>query len=99
MEPVEQQAMDVGALSGDLRGDVVAPGERSWDEARAAWNLVADQHPAAVADVIYFNFAERPSRAESLFDADTFARLREAKRRYDPDIDDMIRANHPVAIA
>ena len=25
------------------------PGDGGWDSARVAWNLVADQHPAAVA--------------------------------------------------
>jgi hypothetical protein len=35
----------------DLRieGDVVRPGDASWDEARAAWNLAVDQRPEAVA--------------------------------------------------
>jgi FAD/FMN-containing dehydrogenase len=51
MEPVEQRSVDVGKLNGDLRGAAVAPGEQGWDDARAAWNLVADQHPAAVAYV------------------------------------------------
>ena len=27
---------------------IVEPGDESWDEARTAWNLTADQHPAAV---------------------------------------------------
>jgi FAD/FMN-containing dehydrogenase len=31
-----------------VAGDVVTPGDASWDEARAAWNLAADQRPAAV---------------------------------------------------
>jgi FAD/FMN-containing dehydrogenase len=26
------------------------PGDRGWDEARAAWNAIADQHPAAIAE-------------------------------------------------
>src|SRR5205085_3889861 len=29
-------------------GDVVSPEDSSYDEARAAWNLAADQRPAAV---------------------------------------------------
>jgi hypothetical protein len=33
----------------ELEGDVVWPGQEGWDEARRAWNLAADQHPAAVA--------------------------------------------------
>jgi UDP-N-acetylenolpyruvoylglucosamine reductase len=32
-----------------LDGDIVAPGDESWDEARQAWNLAVDQRPAAVA--------------------------------------------------
>ena len=31
------------------RGRVVLPGEDGWDDARRAWNLANDQHPAAVA--------------------------------------------------
>src|SRR3954447_12612521 len=103
MEPVKQRSVDVEALNGDFRGTVVAPGEQGWDEARAAWNLVADQHPAAVVytetadDVsasggLYFNFADRPAGLEELFDPDTLARLRDVKRRYDPD--DLMCANH-----
>jgi len=45
----------------------------------------------------YFNFADRPAELDELFAADTLARLREVKTRYDPD--DMIGANHPIAIA
>jgi FAD/FMN-containing dehydrogenase len=51
MKPVEQRSVDVGALNGDFGGTAVVPGEQGWDDARAAWNLVADQHPAAVAYV------------------------------------------------
>jgi hypothetical protein len=36
------------ALHEILDGDVVAPGDAEWDEARLAWNLAADQKPAAV---------------------------------------------------
>src|SRR5690349_11022010 len=32
-----------------IDGTVVTPDDPGWDEARAAWNLVADQHPEAVA--------------------------------------------------
>ena len=31
-----------------VAGDVVTPGDEPWDEARQAWNLAADQRPAAV---------------------------------------------------
>jgi hypothetical protein len=45
---VEQKTMDK-ALNGNFAGTVVLPGEEQWDQARAAWNLVADQNPVAVA--------------------------------------------------
>lgn len=32
-----------------LSADIVLPGDAGWDPARQAWNLVADQRPAAVA--------------------------------------------------
>ena len=32
-----------------IEGRVVTPSDSDWDEARAAWNLMADQRPAAVA--------------------------------------------------
>jgi len=38
----------VAALAGQLEGSVLLPGEPGWDDARAAWNLAIDQHPAAV---------------------------------------------------
>jgi FAD/FMN-containing dehydrogenase len=39
---------DFAALRDRLAGRVVEPGHESWDKARTAWNLTADQHPAAV---------------------------------------------------
>jgi len=39
---------DFSALRYRLAGRVVEPGHESWDEARTAWNLTADQRPAAV---------------------------------------------------
>ena len=42
-----QRTIDIADLRRGLRGTAVAPGEETWDEARAAWNLAADQHPAA----------------------------------------------------
>jgi hypothetical protein len=38
----------VDALRGLVAGDVVLPGDASWDDARRAWNLAVDQRPAAV---------------------------------------------------
>jgi FAD/FMN-containing dehydrogenase len=42
-------APDVRDLRASIRGEVVVPGDPSWDEARRAWNLSADQRPVAVA--------------------------------------------------
>jgi FAD binding domain-containing protein/berberine-like enzyme len=44
--PTAAEALDV--LSGLVAGAVVRPGDADWDEARRAWNLAVDQHPAAV---------------------------------------------------
>jgi FAD binding domain/Berberine and berberine like len=45
---IEQEASDIHALRARVAGQVVLPGEDDWDEARQAWNLAADQRPAAV---------------------------------------------------
>ena len=43
-----ESGLDVGPLRDLLDGDVVAPRDADWDEARLAWNLTVDQQPAAV---------------------------------------------------
>jgi FAD/FMN-containing dehydrogenase len=45
----------------------------------------------------YFNFAERPADVDAILSAETCARLREVKDRWDPD--GMIVANHALASA
>jgi hypothetical protein len=45
----EDYEVDVRPLRRILGGDVVAPSDDNWDEARQAWNLAVDQQPAAVA--------------------------------------------------
>jgi FAD/FMN-containing dehydrogenase len=40
---------DIRELSARIDGAVVVPGDDAWDQARQAWNLAADQRPAAVA--------------------------------------------------
>jgi FAD/FMN-containing dehydrogenase len=45
----------------------------------------------------YLNFAERPCDLDAILPAETCARLREVKDRWDPD--DVIRANHALSIA
>ena len=42
------QAEQFAPLRGRVQGEVVEPGDPTWDEARLAWNLAVDQHPAAV---------------------------------------------------
>ncbi len=41
--------VDVRPLRAQLDGDVLAPEDEGWDEARLAWNLAVEQRPAAVA--------------------------------------------------
>jgi hypothetical protein len=45
----------------------------------------------------YFNYAERPSDVEAILPAETCQRLAQVKRSWDPD--NLIRANHSVALA
>ena len=45
---------DFSPLDAALAGQALSPGDDGWDEARLAWNLAVDQHPAAVV------FAEGP---------------------------------------
>jgi FAD/FMN-containing dehydrogenase len=40
---------DPAELRTAMTGQVVAPGDAGWDDARQAWNLAADQRPALVA--------------------------------------------------
>lgn len=49
----EQQAVAVSegavaALRAEISGAVIMPADGGYDEARAAWNLVIDQHPAVI---------------------------------------------------
>jgi FAD/FMN-containing dehydrogenase len=41
--------LDLQPLDATLRGSLLCPGNDGWDAARQAWNLTADQRPAAVA--------------------------------------------------
>ena len=36
-------------LAAALRGDLIVPGDPGYDEARAVYNGMIDQHPAAIA--------------------------------------------------
>jgi FAD/FMN-containing dehydrogenase len=42
-------APDVDALRARVAGEIVTRADEGWDEARQAWNLAVDQHPAFVA--------------------------------------------------
>jgi FAD/FMN-containing dehydrogenase len=46
---MEQHTADVLSLNGGFQGTIVGPKAENWDQARQAWNLAADQNPAAVA--------------------------------------------------
>lgn len=48
-DEVNQQRVDRGQADARVSDLLVLPGDAGWDEARAAWNLAVDQHPAAVA--------------------------------------------------
>jgi hypothetical protein len=46
------------------------------------------------SDTTYLNFVERPAGSSSFYPPDTYARLRAAKRTYDPD--ELFLSNHPI---
>src|SRR3954453_14475417 len=48
MTTSDTSSLDISGLQNKLAGDVVTAGDAGWDTARAAFNLSADQHPAAV---------------------------------------------------
>jgi FAD/FMN-containing dehydrogenase len=49
MSTRQTRATSPGQVPAALAGLIVRPGDDGWDEARQAWNLAADQQPAAVA--------------------------------------------------
>jgi FAD/FMN-containing dehydrogenase len=49
MSTTRHIALDAVAALRERVDEVVAPGDATWDESRQAWNLAADQRPAAVA--------------------------------------------------
>jgi FAD/FMN-containing dehydrogenase len=53
------------AISAAPATTIVMPGDPGWDDARRAWNLAVDQHPAAVA---------LPASAQDVAEAVRFAR-------------------------
>ena len=49
MAVIQHSSTELRTLRALSRGDVVSPSDSGYDEARAAWNLAADQRPVAVA--------------------------------------------------
>ena len=47
--PTNDTTIDLGPLHGGFSGDLHTAADPGWDEARSAWNLAVDQHPARVA--------------------------------------------------
>jgi hypothetical protein len=67
------------------------------DPITAQLDKMADTMKPWAADRGYFNYAERPCDVEALLPAATCERLAHVKRSWDPD--DLILANHSVAMA
>ena len=61
-------ATDLDQLRGALRGEVIAPGDAAYEEARTIWNAMIDRHPVAVV---------RPGEAGDVAPAIEFARERD----------------------
>ena len=63
----------------------------------SALDSLADAVSPWAAEGGYFNYAERPCEVDVILPADTCKRLAQVKRSWDPD--DLILANHSVALA
>jgi hypothetical protein len=63
----------------------------------SALDRLADAMNPWAAEGGYFNYAERPCEVDAILPADTCKRLAQVKRNWDPD--DLILANHSVALA
>ncbi|HEX2388036.1 MAG TPA: FAD-binding oxidoreductase [Solirubrobacterales bacterium] len=49
MTPTTEMTIDLSPLRDRFTGDLQTSTDPGWDEARSAWNLAVDQHPAVVA--------------------------------------------------
>jgi FAD/FMN-containing dehydrogenase len=49
MATIDITRTNVRSLQSRIRGRVITPGERGWDETRGAFNVLVDQRPAAIA--------------------------------------------------
>jgi hypothetical protein len=63
----------------------------------SALDALADAMTPWAAEGGYFNYAERPCEVDAILPAETCKRLTQVKRSWDPD--DLILANHSVALA
>lgn len=50
MNTDQSDASSLGGLRDRLHGELRLPGQPGWDEARSAWQVLADQHPDAVVE-------------------------------------------------
>jgi hypothetical protein len=76
-------------------GMLMAPEMR--DPIEAQLDKLTDAMKPWAAEGGYFNYAERPCDVDAILPAETCKRLAQVKRSWDPD--DLIRANHSVALA
>jgi hypothetical protein len=67
------------------------------DPIESQLDKLADAIKPWVAEGGYFNYAERPCDVDAILPAETCQRLAHVKRSWDPD--ELIRANHSVALA
>jgi hypothetical protein len=67
------------------------------DPIESQLDKLADAMKPWVAEGGYFNYAERPCDVDAILPAETCQRLAHVKRSWDPD--ELIRANHSVALA
>lgn len=67
------------------------------DPIEGSLDKMVDAMKPWAADGGYFNYAERPCDVDSILPAETCQRLAHVKRSWDPD--ELIRANHAVALA
>jgi hypothetical protein len=68
-------------------GEAIPPHLDRIEEAMAPWGT----------DGAYFNFSDRPRQVDSILPADVCSRLREVKRKWDPD--NRVVANHALELS
>ena len=76
-------------------GMLMDPGLR--EPITGALDRLADAMDPWAAEGGYYNYAERPCEVDAILPAETCKRLNQVKRDWDPD--ELILANHSVAVA